>query len=186
MSENGSPGEVNQVPNTSTPGSSQAHVAIPTSFSTPGSTPEFLTFNTPTPSRSGVPSPNVGVTDTPTRIELTPEGVANNFLELRTLLNQYVNKEKDKGVRIRLDYDEPEPTLSPGPPIPPFTVRNDAGPSNPPNPVPYLSTMTNPTTRPLFSSQPVTSGAPLGHEMTLDQLLHSPISSFPASTANSW
>ncbi|KAJ0462864.1 hypothetical protein HanHA300_Chr14g0508781 [Helianthus annuus] len=186
MSECGSPGEVNQVPNTSTPGSSQAHVAIPTSFSTPGSTPEFLTFNTPTPSRSGVPSPNVGVTDTPTRIELTPEGVANNFLELRSLLNQYVNKEKDKGVRIRLDYDEPEPTLSPGPPIPPFTTRNEVGPSYPPNPVPYLSTMANPTTHPLFSSQPVRSGAPLSHELTLDQLLLSPVKSFPASTTTSW
>ncbi|XP_022018983.1 uncharacterized protein LOC110919011 [Helianthus annuus] len=186
MSESGSPGEVNQVPNTSTPGSSQAHVAIPTSFSTPRSTPEFLTFNTPTPSRSGVPSPNVGVTDTPTRIELTPEGVANNFLELRSLLNQYVNKERDKGVRIRLDYDEPEPTLSPGPPIPPFTTRNEAGPSNPPNPIPYLSTMVNPTTHPRFSSQPVMSGAPLGHELTLDQLLQSPVTSLPASTTTSW
>ncbi|KAJ0445607.1 hypothetical protein HanIR_Chr16g0844831 [Helianthus annuus] len=50
MSEGESPGEVNQVPRTSTPSTSQTHVAIPTSFSTPGSTPtgatypEFLTF----------------------------------------------------------------------------------------------------------------------------------------------
>ena len=120
MSESGSPGEVNQIPNTSTPGSGLAHTTITTPFSTPGSTPEFLTFNTPTPSRSGAPSPNVGVSDTPARVELTPEGVANNFLELRSLLNQHVNREREKGVRIRLDYDEPEPTLSPGPPLPPL------------------------------------------------------------------
>ncbi|XP_021990936.1 uncharacterized protein LOC110887667 [Helianthus annuus] len=186
MSESESPGEVNQVLNTSTPGTSRTHVAIPTSFSTPGSTPEFLTFNTPTPSRSGVPSPNVGVSDTPTRVELTPEGVANNFLELRSFLNQYVNRERDKGVRIRLDYDEPEPTLSPGPPVPPFISRDEAGPSHPPNPNPYLSARPNPTAYPLFSSQPVASGAPLGHELTLDQLLQSPVTSIPPSTTTSW
>ena len=160
MSESGSPGEVNQIPNTSTPGSGQAHTTITTPFSTPGSTPEFLTFNTPTPSRSGAPSPNVGVSDTPARVELTPEGVAHNFLELRSLLNQHVNREREKGVRIRLDYDEPEPTLSPGPPLPPFVTRGEAGPSNPSNPHPYLSTMTNPTVHPILSSQPITSGTP--------------------------
>ena len=118
---------MNQVPNTSTPGASQAHATTPASFSTLGGTPEFLTFSTPTPSRSGVPSPNVGVTSAPLHVELTLEGVANNFLELRSLLNQYVSRERDKGVRIRLDYDEPEPTLSPGPPIPPFAsgMRQD-------------------------------------------------------------
>ncbi|XP_035843947.1 uncharacterized protein LOC118490420 [Helianthus annuus] len=125
MSESGSPGEVNQVPNTSTPGASQAHATTPASFSTPGGTPEFLTFSTPTPSRSGVPSPNVGVTSAPSHVELTPEGVANNFLELRSLLNQYVSRERDKRVRIHLDYDEPEPALSPGPPIPPFISRDE-------------------------------------------------------------
>ncbi|XP_022024594.2 uncharacterized protein LOC110924929 [Helianthus annuus] len=36
MSESGSPREVNQVPNTSTPGASQAHATTPASFSTPG------------------------------------------------------------------------------------------------------------------------------------------------------
>ncbi|KAJ0601430.1 putative retrotransposon gag domain-containing protein [Helianthus annuus] len=193
MSESGSSGEVNQVPNTSTPGTSQVHVAIPTSFSTLGSTPEFLTFSTPTPSRSGVPSPNIGVSSTPSHVELTPELVANNFLELRPLLNQYVSRERDKGVRIRLDYDEPEPTLSPGPPIPPFAnsqslvSRDEAGPSNPtPNPNPYLSARPNPTAYPLFSSQPATNGAPLGHELTLDQLLQSPVTSLPPSTTTSW
>ncbi|XP_021979626.1 uncharacterized protein LOC110875730 [Helianthus annuus] len=132
------------------------------------------------------PFPNVGVSDTPARVELTPEGVANNFLELRSLLNQYVSRERDKGVRIRLDYDEPEPTLSPGPPIPPFTSRDEAGPSNPPNPNPYLSARPNPTVHPLFSSQPAASGAPLGHELTLDQLLQSPVTSLPPSATTSW
>ncbi|XP_022007615.1 putative uncharacterized protein DDB_G0290521 [Helianthus annuus] len=199
MSDSESPGEVNQVPRTSTPNTSQTPVAIPTSLSTPGSTPtgatypEFLTLQTPTPSRSGVPSPNVGAFNTPSRIDLTPKGVANNFLELRSLLNQHVNRERDKGVRIRLDYDEPEPSLSPGPPPLPFatsqptTSRNEAGSSNPPpNLNPYLYTRSDPTSFPLFSSQPIATDAPLGHELTLDQLLQSPVSSLPPSTTTTW
>ncbi|XP_021995690.1 uncharacterized protein LOC110892858 [Helianthus annuus] len=154
---------------------------------------EFLTFQTPTPSRSGVPSPNVRASNTPSRVDLTPKGVANNFLELRSLLNQYVSKERDKGVRIRLDYDEPEPSLSHGPPSLPFASsqpavsRNEAGPSNPPpNPNPYLYTRSDPTSFPLFSSQPVATGAPLGHELTLDQLLQSPVTSLPPSATTTW
>ncbi|XP_022040361.1 extensin-like [Helianthus annuus] len=199
MSEGESPGEVNQIPRASTPSTSQTPVVMPTSFSTPGSTPtgatypEFLSFQTPTPSRSGVPSPNVGATNTPTRIDLTPEGVTNNFLQLRSLLNHYVNRERDKEVRIRLDYDETEPSLSPGPPVLPFTSsqpatsRNEAGPSHPPpNPSPYTFTRPDPTFFPLFSSQPAATGAPLGHELTLDQLLQSQIASLPPPTTTTW
>ena len=97
-----------------------------------------------------------------------------------------MSKEREKGIRIRLDYDEPEPTLSPGPPQPPFTTRSEAGPSNPSNPHPYLSTMTNPTVHPILSSQPIASGTPLGHELTLDQLLQSPVTSCPTSLTTTW
>ena len=194
MSESESPGEVNQVSRTPTPNASQMSPATSTPFSTPGGTPtgplfpEFTSFQTPTPSRSGVPSPQIGVANTPERVDLTPEGVARHFLQLRSLLNQHVSQEREKGVRIRLDYDDPEPTLSPGPPPFPFAAsqpsssRFEAGPSvtcQPFNPTPNAYGRPSPTAFPLFTSQPGVTSAPLGHETTFEQLWHSPAPNVP-------
>jgi len=139
-------------------------------------------------------SPLPDLAQTPQRTDLTPEGVERNFLQLRSLLNQYVMKERDKGVRLRLDYDEEEEvSLSPGPP-PPLTTtygrrpsprNSNAGPSNTFTASRYEA-RSSPTAFPLFTTQAATTGAPLGHEVTLDQLLQSPIASVPPPAATSW
>ncbi|KAK1418215.1 hypothetical protein QVD17_27358 [Tagetes erecta] len=50
-------------------------------------------------------------------IELTPEGVRENFSRLQELIDDYVQEERLRGVRVRLAYDEePSVTLTPGPP----------------------------------------------------------------------
>ena len=114
MSEAESPGEVNQVTRTPPPSSGQETPAAVSIFSTPGASSTgpmllgFSPYRTPDPSISGAPSLNAGMTDTPERIDLTLEGVSRNFLRLRQLLNQHVSQEKEKGIRVRLDYDEPE------------------------------------------------------------------------------
>ncbi|KAJ0934809.1 hypothetical protein HanRHA438_Chr03g0111831 [Helianthus annuus] len=176
-------------------------LATSTPLSTPGGTPtgtmflEFTSFQTTTPSRSEVPSPQVGVMNTLERVDLTPKGVARHFLQLRFLLNQHVSQEREKGVGIRLDYDEPEPSLSPGPPPLPFTGSRpntshfEAGPSvtsQPFNPTPHAYGRPSPVVFPLLTSQPAVTGTLLGHETTFEQLWQSPASSVLPPVATTW
>ncbi|KAK1432095.1 hypothetical protein QVD17_08986 [Tagetes erecta] len=51
------------------------------------------------------PSPRTDTLLSVARINLTPEGVKRNFLQLRELLNDYAREERLKGVRVRLDYE---------------------------------------------------------------------------------
>ncbi|KAJ0600834.1 hypothetical protein HanRHA438_Chr03g0123291 [Helianthus annuus] len=71
-------------------------------------------------------------------MEITPEGVRNNFIQLRELLNGYVREERNKGVRVRLSYDEPEVTLLPMPP-PLCSTTSPSVSHNRTSPNPYLT-----------------------------------------------
>ncbi|KAI3828408.1 hypothetical protein L1987_02509 [Smallanthus sonchifolius] len=44
-------------------------------------------------------------------IELTPEGIRDNFPRLKELMNEYAKEARLQGVRVRLDYEE-EPSIT--------------------------------------------------------------------------
>src|ERR1043165_1589107 len=79
---------------------------------------DMLNYQTPPASRAVYSSPRDDVLLPIERMDITPEGVRRNFLQLRDLLNGYVREERSRGVKIRLSYDEePTVTLSPSPPL---------------------------------------------------------------------
>ncbi|KAJ0548597.1 hypothetical protein HanIR_Chr08g0385561 [Helianthus annuus] len=95
-------------------------------------------FQTPLLTRVASYSPSEVLLPVET-MEITPKGVRNNFIQLRELLNGYVQEKRNKGVRVRLSYDELEVTLSPmRPPLCGTTSLSVSRATTSPNPIPYL------------------------------------------------
>src|ERR1043165_837019 len=100
---------------------------------------DMLNFQTPPSSRAVNSSPRDDLVFPVERMDITPEGVRRNFLQLRDLLNGYVREERSRGVRVRLSYDEePVVTLSPNPLLL-GTTTSPATQRDYTNPHPYLN-----------------------------------------------
>ncbi|KAL8198174.1 hypothetical protein R6Q57_029941 [Mikania cordata] len=72
--------------------------------------------------RSFVPFEPSEATDINDSVDLTPEGIRENFFRLQELMKEYVREGRLRGVRLRLDYEDEVDT--------PLNVSPQSNPTN--------------------------------------------------------